>query len=963
MTEILINKRTKTMKVVNRRDNIRLNHTGKIGPTGPEGVQGIQGIQGPTGAQGITGPTGPQGATGVGATGVTGVQGFTGATGATGFTGAGVTGATGVAGPTGSLGATGATGAGVTGATGTQGPAGATGATGPAGTNGTIGVNGVTGATGPRGFTGATGVGATGATGAQGVAGDQGATGATGAGVTGATGVQGDRGPWGGAFSLKYYGGTSTEGGESPAGGTVNFVTAGTNYEAGSLYVHKSDAENDATTTWNAAISQMSMQPSTICGHVRLTHYGDPTSFYTYEITSANDGGDYVILGVQNGESTSGEFISGGTEIRLLLDFTGEKGDDGVGTDGSTGPTGPAGADGTTLNWAGEWIVAGTYTYSPPYYDTVTNNGSTYRIIQSHVSTTDDEPGVGVNWEDYWTLLAEAGATGPTGATGNTGATGSAGATGVTGPTGYFGGDSFSFIFDTSTTDSDPGNGKLRINNGTIDVATQVYIDLLDAAGTDVTDWLDSLNASTSTVKARIKLFQRNDPTIWAVFGITGGSTNTGYRTLNVTPIVTPLVTTFTNGVELVMTFMRTGDKGTTGSTGPAGATGTAGAAGATGATGAQGATGAGSTNVVSVTRTVASSGGDHTSLTAALAAASAGDTIYIKNGTYTEAGAISSSLNNITIVGQGRNTAIINMAANNLTLSGTFVTLKNLRLTLTNGQFAASGSNFSMEDCNMFTTSTSATTSLDHTGAYGLFSNNYFEDNSSSGASTIKWNFRGFLSQHTDNHLYHSTTSLTNANGIVCYNANFQTINGNIFRAQGQAGAGTAAMVAASSNYITFNGCYFYGETSPGSGITENGIMINGNFCSITGSTFYQYLRAFYIPDNTTTGWNTVFSGNRVINCPKAIYFGTTNGSKSSITGNNFVGYSTTAGNDGIRLASNNDNITITGNFISGYDIGLIIASSNCDNNIVVGNEITGNTTNFTNSGTGTVNANNITT
>lgn len=38
MQEIRLNKRTKTIKVVNRRSNIRLQHTGKTGPKGPTGV-------------------------------------------------------------------------------------------------------------------------------------------------------------------------------------------------------------------------------------------------------------------------------------------------------------------------------------------------------------------------------------------------------------------------------------------------------------------------------------------------------------------------------------------------------------------------------------------------------------------------------------------------------------------------------------------------------------------------------------------------------------------------------------------------------------------------------------------------------------------------------------------------------------------------------------------------------------
>lgn len=47
MFTIRLNKRTKTIKVVNRRKNLRLQHTGKTGPA--SNVPGPEGPQGPTG--------------------------------------------------------------------------------------------------------------------------------------------------------------------------------------------------------------------------------------------------------------------------------------------------------------------------------------------------------------------------------------------------------------------------------------------------------------------------------------------------------------------------------------------------------------------------------------------------------------------------------------------------------------------------------------------------------------------------------------------------------------------------------------------------------------------------------------------------------------------------------------------------------------------------------------------------
>ncbi len=56
--------------------------------------------------------------------------------------------------------------------------------------------------------------------------------------------------------------------------------------------------------------------------------------------------------------------------------------------------------------WEGAWVVSTSYTE----LDAVENNGSSYVCISSHTSGSDnDEPGVGINWETYWDLIAAKG--------------------------------------------------------------------------------------------------------------------------------------------------------------------------------------------------------------------------------------------------------------------------------------------------------------------------------------------------------------------------------------------------------------------------------------------------------------------------------------------------------------------------------------------------------------------------
>lgn len=185
------------------------------------------------------------------------------------------------------------------------------------------------------------------------------------------------------------------------------------------------------------------------------------------------------------------------------------------------------------------------------------------------------------------------GATGPAGSPGGaTGATGPAGspggATGPTGPTGPGGepggGIAIQYLFDDQTTDSDPGNGQLRLNNATQNAATVVRADLLDILGNDWTTVLDSFDDSTSTIKGELRIYNVVDTTKWLTFEVTAVASPSGYRNISVTPVASSGTAPFSDLDPLVLTFTRTGDAGA-GGTGPTGATGATGA-GATGATG-----------------------------------------------------------------------------------------------------------------------------------------------------------------------------------------------------------------------------------------------------------------------------------------------------------------------------------------------------------------------------------------
>jgi hypothetical protein len=114
----------------------------------------------------------------------------------------------------------------------------------------------------------------------------------------------------------------------------------------------------------------------------------------------------------------------------------------------------------------------------------------------------------------------------------------------------------------SSTTDADPGNGKLRFGSSTQNASTVLRLDLLNALSTDVTAILDTFDASTSTVKGMIRLVKQGDATQFLMFNVTARSAPTGYRDITVTPVASSSANPFAQGDAVLLHFTRTGDKG-----------------------------------------------------------------------------------------------------------------------------------------------------------------------------------------------------------------------------------------------------------------------------------------------------------------------------------------------------------------------------------------------------------------
>lgn len=134
------------------------------------------------------------------------------------------------------------------------------------------------------------------------------------------------------------------------------------------------------------------------------------------------------------------------------------------------------------------------------------------------------------------------------------------------------------FAFSVATSDADPGPGRIAFNDATAGSVTMLFVDDQTSSGADATAWLDILDDSTNTGnRGSLFLQHGSDIASFAEFVITGPvADGVGYRKVPVA--LSGASAVFANGDPIVLSFVRTGDKGVDGQgagdvVGPAGAT------------------------------------------------------------------------------------------------------------------------------------------------------------------------------------------------------------------------------------------------------------------------------------------------------------------------------------------------------------------------------------------------------
>lgn len=331
-------------------------------------------------------------------------------------------------------------------------------------------------------------------------------------------------------------------------------------------------------------------------------------------------------------------------------------------------------------------------------------------------------------------------------------------------------------------------------------------------------------------------------------------------------------------------------------------------------------------------THLVAPTGGDFTSLSACLAVAVAGDTIFIKPGSYTEAGGTFSQAN-LTILGAGTETVLLTLGAN-LVLSGNYLKLSGVTIdngasyqTQIAGQFSALTQNHIMGQANGY---------FNSNYYYNSYSNNKFE--ATGGAAVC---FFGPRNRIVGNHFITPHMS----GGGVWLNAN-STFAGNFLYRQSNNFGSSGTLLNAGGEWVSVTGNVFFGG---------NGAIFASDFrCSFVGNTVYQAgSTGVQVIDGCTVSANAIHMGY----AGSGIYINDSAGGYGATVVGNMVTSSSNplAGAIGIQVNASGSDALISGNTISDVATGISIGSG-ATATVVANNAISGCTTNISDSGTGTI-------
>lgn len=344
----------------------------------------------------------------------------------------------------------------------------------------------------------------------------------------------------------------------------------------------------------------------------------------------------------------------------------------------------------------------------------------------------------------------------------------------------------------------------------------------------------------------------------------------------------------------------------------------------------------------------VAASGGDYTTLSAAIAAGK--KNIFICDGTYTETTGTITLPSGANITGESMYGTIISFTSGKIVL-GTNGKIANLTITAsstTTGAITASGDSSTIQSVYISTSNGSAYP-LYVTGSYVTVANSVFSNSANTTTSLVYINaYRCIVIGCS--FFFNSA----NSTGFVYVAGNENTISGCYFGVNNNnTGTGYALYI----NAVTagaVSGCTFKTLQVQ----NQVGIRLAGSGVAVSGCDFTNFATAITISgaDNSITGNTTISTGVTTVSSGVTV-----SADSNVISGNNFYGRATTYTGTGISVGAFDDNV-ISGNIVKGYATGINVTSASADRTLVVANNYHNNTAGFTDSGTGTVSGNNVT-
>lgn len=376
----------------------------------------------------------------------------------------------------------------------------------------------------------------------------------------------------------------------------------------------------------------------------------------------------------------------------------------------------------------------------------------------------------------------------------------------------------------------------------------------------------------------------------------------------------------------------------------------------------------------------VAASGGTHTTLQAAIAAASNGDTIFVRSGTYALVAGVTTTLTDLTIIGENPETAIISCTTFAMEFTGARVTIKNLSFTVTSGSFYHDSDNGSVLNCKIaYSTAATGTPRIKFGGTASIVANNrIIYSTASNSYGGIE--FMGASIEASGNAFDMAYCHQTSNEASIVLSATGINFSGNKITFNAMPAAGAYFAIRTSSSAINVTGNHFTGANTRCAVIYMNGFYNNFssnecyNFsimaymvqtsCSVTDNHFYGGAGGNNIiniagnnftvssnhinAENDTTGTmivtgssaqQGVIANNHVYGGIRSIDLGATSG--AVVVSGNFLRILSTA-SSGRGIALNSPSNTVVGNTIYGQNTTNAIAISvDSPHNTIVGNNI----------------------